>query len=111
MSTWAHHISKGNGGDGVARAIKIQNRGTAQWTDVEVTIRGLGEQAMKEQPTGPHSLRLDTVAAGELVAKNIEEFTKADGTAWVLMKIRRMEIAINASVNGKTCTYERQIIN
>ena len=110
MAAWTHQLSGGNGGDGIARAIRIQNRGAAQWTDVEVTIRGLGVQATKEQAAGPHSLRLDTVGAGELVAKNIDEFKKADGTAWVPMEIRRMEIEIKASVNGRTCTYERQII-
>jgi hypothetical protein len=42
---------------------------------------------MKEQPTGP-SLRVGTVGPGELVAKNIEEFMDAGGSAWVLMKMR-----------------------
>ena len=78
---------------------------------LKVTIRGLGMHAMKEQPTGPHSLRLGTVKPDELVAKHIDEFKKPDGTAWVLMKMQRMEIAIEASVNGRTCTYERQIVN
>ena len=77
------------------------------WTDVAVTIRGIGVGAMNGEPTAPHTLRLNTVGAGELVAKNIEEFKKADGTSWIPIMMRRSEIVISASVNGRTCTFER----
>jgi hypothetical protein len=107
-ATWAFQTGDGDGGNGPARAIKIWNRGKTHWTDVEVTIRGIAVQALNGQPTAPHSLRLATVRAGELVAKNIEEFKKADGVAWIPMMMRRFEIVINRSVDGRTCTFERQ---
>ena len=104
---WAYNLRDGDGGSGPWRAIKIQNRGKTHWTDVAVTIRGIGVGALNGQPTAPHSLRLGTVAAGELVAKSIDEFKKADGTPWISMMMRRSEIVISASVNGRTCTFER----
>ena len=66
QAAWAHQLSGGNGGDGIARAIKIQNRGAADWTEGEVTIRGPWVQATKEQARGPHRLRLGTVVKSGL---------------------------------------------
>ncbi len=111
MAAWAFHIgADGDGGNGPWRAIKIQNRGKAHWTDVKVTIRGIGVQAMNGQPgqpTATHTLRLDNVGAGERVSKDITEFKKADGSAWIPTMMGWMEIVISASVNGRTCTFER----
>jgi hypothetical protein len=94
--------------DESTRVIAIRNRGPAHWTDATVTIRGLGMQAMKGQPTGPHSLRLTSVGAGELVAKNIVEFKKADGSAWIPMMMRPTEVVVGATMNGRACSFEQQ---
>jgi hypothetical protein len=107
LAVWRNHLTGSNGGDGIARAIEIWNRGAADWTDVEVTIVGLGGKAMRE-PMAPHRLRLDTVRAGEEVVKSIDEFKKADGTAWTPLTMQPTAIWISASVNGRTCIFERQ---
>jgi hypothetical protein len=94
-------------GDETTRVIAIRNRDLSDWTDVELRIRGLGLQSLRGQVTGLHTLRIARIGAGELFAKNIAEFKKADGSAWIPMMMQPTEVGVRATMNGRTCSFEQ----
>ena len=95
-------------GDNTLLVIAIENRGSSDWHEVELTIRGFNTGAANSGQPEPHTLRMPLIKAGVMVAQDIDKFKKQDGTPWVSATTRPEKIVVGANVNGRGCTFEQR---
>ena len=101
-------------GEGLAqprRVFGMQNMDEADWTDVRITIEGVGTSgSLAGKPSGPYTLTLPPYDAAVLAHKvkevPLESFQQNDGPRWVPMTMRVRHATVQAHIGAESCTYE-----
>jgi hypothetical protein len=82
--------------------VVVQPTGRDEWTDVELTLRGLGISPTNAgQPTGGFTLKREVVKGRTPL--QMETFQKPTGERWVRMVMRPTDLDVVATVRGERC--------
>jgi hypothetical protein len=83
--------------------VAVRNTGSALWKGTILAIYGTQMVGDKKSLTGRYEFVLDDVPPNEVKAASANDFAKSSGEHWVSLTMKVEEVAIRATVNGRTC--------
>ena len=96
-------------GDG-QRAIALGNHDLDEWTDVVVTLHGIGTAPENQGQAGEaYLLHLAALESLKRRSIHLDEFQKADGARWQPLIMRPTTIEVEARLRGAVCHFQSDL--